>query len=345
MFGAIAGGIASTLAGGLMSKLMGGNKQAAPLTPGQGLFATPETTISADNAGIQSVMQGPNPPSPDKAAPTFTESAVSSLKDAGKGLLDGTLQAGGSAVQQALLNKIGLGGKSAADKGKDTKDYLASAFPELNPWERAGAGASSAGMVDAGFENQKQLTKMQLDNQVKIAKMQNETQKDIAGIQSVTSRMNTKDSVYAQNEMLSYNQKESMSRVGAILENTSLTKQQQVSEIMRQMLTQAQTSGQHFTNAQIQELTRKVGADIDAVRANTERTHVETDRSKQEVQNSRYASSQVGKTAKDVSNVISDASSGIVDYFRGVDKAVADTWNNYWKDGKADGVGSNMSRK
>src|SRR5205809_880290 len=45
--------------------------------------------------------------------------------------------------------------KSAADKGKDTRDYLAAAFPELNAWERAGADASSAGMVDAGFENQK----------------------------------------------------------------------------------------------------------------------------------------------------------------------------------------------
>src|SRR5437868_9212816 len=38
---------------------------------------------------------------------------------------------------------------------------------ELNAWERAGADASSAGMVDAGFENQKELTKMQLDNQRK----------------------------------------------------------------------------------------------------------------------------------------------------------------------------------
>src|SRR5205814_1708038 len=99
--------------------------------------------------------------------------------------------------------------KSAADKGKDTRDYLAAAFPELNAWERAGADASSAGMVDAGFENQKELTKMQLDNQKEIAEMQNETQKEIAGIQSATSRQNTKDQVYAQNEMLAYQQKES----------------------------------------------------------------------------------------------------------------------------------------
>src|SRR5687767_15329280 len=78
-----------------------------------------------------------------------------------------------------------------------------------NAWERAGADASSAGMVDAGFENQKELTKMQLDNQKEIAEMQNETQKEIAGIQSATSRQNTKDQVYAQNEMLAYQQKES----------------------------------------------------------------------------------------------------------------------------------------
>src|SRR5437868_14270239 len=80
---------------------------------------------------------------------------------------------------------------------------------------------SSAGMVDAGFENQKELTKMQLDNQKEIAEMQNETQKEIAGIQSATSRQNTKDQVYAQNEMLAYQQKESTARVASIMENTN----------------------------------------------------------------------------------------------------------------------------
>src|SRR3712207_1073305 len=69
---------------------------------------------------------------------------------------------------------------------------------------------------------------------------------------------NTKDQVYAQNEMLAYQQKESTDRVASIMENTNLSKQQQVSEIMRQMLTQAQTAGQYFTNDQIKEMTRKV---------------------------------------------------------------------------------------
>src|SRR5437016_12208170 len=79
-------------------------------------------------------------PNPDEAVPSFVSGAMAK---AGKGLLEGTLQAGTSAVSDKLLDLVGLGGKSAADKGKDTRDYLAAAFPELNAWERAGADASS----------------------------------------------------------------------------------------------------------------------------------------------------------------------------------------------------------
>src|SRR5207248_254860 len=84
------------------------------------------------------------------------------------------------------------------------------------------------------------------------------------------SRQNTKDQVYAQNEMLAYQQKESTARVASIMENTNLSKQQQVSEIMRQMLTQAQTAGQYFTNDQIKEMTRKVSAEVDLVHQQTQ---------------------------------------------------------------------------
>src|SRR5277367_1304993 len=302
MFGAIAGGIASALAGGAMSKLFGGGQKAASGGIQGDVLATDNNTVGMGDAGIKSAIQGSNVPNPDEAVPSFVSGAMAK---AGKGLLEGTLQAGTSAVSAKLLDLVGLGGKSAADKGKDTRDYLAAAFPELNAWERAGADASSAGMVDAGFENQKELTKMQLDN--------------------------TKDQVYAQNEMLAYQQKESTARVASIMENTNLSKQQQVSEIMRQMLTQAQTAGQYFTNDQIDDSTRKVSAEVDLVH--------------QQTQNQRYGSSHIGATAKDISNVVTDAATGVVDIFHGIDKAVADTWNNFWKDGKADGIGSNLSRK
>src|SRR5438034_1345524 len=293
MFGAIAGGIASALAGGAMSKLFGGGQKAASGGIQGDVLATDNNTVGMGDAGIKSAIQGSNVPNPDEAVPSFVSGAMAK---AGKGLLEGTLQAGTSAVSDKLLDLVGLGGKSAADKGKDTRDYLAAAFPELNAWERAGADASSDGMVDAGFENQKELTKMQLDNHKEIAEMQNETQKEIAGIQSATSRQNTKDQVYAQNEMLAYQQKESTARVASIMENTNLSKQQQVSEIMRQMLTQAQTAGQYFTNDQIKEMTRKVSAEVDLVH--------------QQTQNQRYGSSHIGATAKDISNVVTDAASG-----------------------------------
>src|SRR2546430_2050284 len=101
------------------------------------------------------------------------------MAKAGKGLLEGTLQAGTSAVSDKLLDLVGLGGKSAADKGKDTRDYLAAAFPELTAWERAGADASSAGMVDAGFENQKELTKMHFFKKKGIPQIPNLSPKEI----------------------------------------------------------------------------------------------------------------------------------------------------------------------
>src|SRR6476646_574972 len=104
MFGAIAGGIASALAGGAMSKLFGGGQKAA-------------------SGGIQCS----NVLYPEEAVPMFVSGAMAK---ACKVLLEGTLQAGTSAVSDKLLDLVGLGGKSAADKGKDTRDYLAAAFPE-----------------------------------------------------------------------------------------------------------------------------------------------------------------------------------------------------------------------
>src|SRR2546430_623322 len=63
-------------------------------------------------------------------------------------------------------------------------------------------------------------------------------------------------------------------------------------------------------------MTRKVSAEVDLVH--------------QQTQNQRYGSSHIGATAKDISNVVTDAASGVVDIFHGIDKAVADTWNNFF---------------
>src|SRR5260370_38940324 len=97
------------------------------------------------------------------------------------------------------------------------------------------------------------------------------------------------------------------------------------------MLTQPQTAGQYFTNDQIKEMTRKVSAEVDLVH--------------QQTQKQRYGSSHIGASAKDISNVVTDAASGVVDLFHGIAKAVADTRSNFWYDGQADGIGSNLSSK
>src|SRR5256885_14954556 len=89
------------------------------------------------------------------------------------------------------------------------------------------------------------------------------------------------------------------------MENTNLSKQQQVSEIMRQVRTQAQTAGQYFINDQIKEMTRKVSAEVDLVH--------------QQTQYQLCGSSHIGATAKDISNVVTDASSCVVDIFHRID--------------------------
>src|SRR5687767_15238576 len=51
--------------------------------------------VGMGDAGIKSAIQGSNVPNPDEAVPSFVSGAMAK---AGKGLLEGTLQAGTSAV-------------------------------------------------------------------------------------------------------------------------------------------------------------------------------------------------------------------------------------------------------
>src|SRR2546423_12114759 len=135
MFGAIAGGIASALAGGAMSKLFGGGQKAASGGIQGDVLATDNNTVGMGDAGIKSAVEGSNVPKPDEAVPRFVSGAMAKP---GQRLPEGTVQAGTSADSDQLLELVGLGGKSAADQGKDTRDYLAAAFPELTAWARAG---------------------------------------------------------------------------------------------------------------------------------------------------------------------------------------------------------------
>src|SRR5258705_10822651 len=131
MFGVIAGGIASALAGGAVSKLFGGGQKGASGGIQGDVLAIDNNSVGIGDAGIKAAIQGSNVPIRDEAVPSFVSGAMAKP---GKGLLEGTFQAGTSSVSDKLLDLVGLGGNAAADKGKDTLDYLAAAFPELNAW-------------------------------------------------------------------------------------------------------------------------------------------------------------------------------------------------------------------
>src|SRR5207248_1981567 len=105
MFGAIAGGIASALAGGAMSKLFGGGQKAASGGIQGDVLATDNNTVGMGDAGIKSAIQGSNVPNPDEAVPSFVSGVMSKV---GKGFLEGTLQAGTSAVFDKLLDWLDL---------------------------------------------------------------------------------------------------------------------------------------------------------------------------------------------------------------------------------------------
>src|SRR5262249_31881306 len=107
MFGAIDGGVASALAGGALCRFfVGGQKSASGGMHGD-VLATDNNTVGMGDAGIKSAIQGSNVPNPDEAVPSFVSGAMAK---AGKGLLEGTLQAGTSAVSDKLLDLVGVGG-------------------------------------------------------------------------------------------------------------------------------------------------------------------------------------------------------------------------------------------
>ena len=81
-----------------------------------------------------------------------------------------------------MLFLVGLVCKFVCVIGIETCDFRAFVCPELNSAVRAGAYASSSGMVYAGFENKKEINKMKMENKKEIEEMKNENKKEIDGI-------------------------------------------------------------------------------------------------------------------------------------------------------------------
>src|SRR5687767_9171292 len=130
MFGAIAGGIASALAGGAMSKLFGGGQKAACGGIQGDVLATDNNTVGMGDAGIKSAIQGSNVPNPDEAVPSFVSGAMAK---AGKGLLEGTLQAGRSEERFSRNAETDLVCRLLLEKKKQTQTLATSNKQEYSP--------------------------------------------------------------------------------------------------------------------------------------------------------------------------------------------------------------------
>jgi len=135
------------------------------------------------DAGVQSAM-GAGSPAPMQENPTGGTSFKALLN---KGIADG--------VQSLVGAKIGKW--KAGQAGLANREYLNSAFPELNPWELAGASATGAGVGMSQQDVQSEMQEKELktrkemqDEQIAFGKDQLATQERMnavsaaAGVQS-----------------------------------------------------------------------------------------------------------------------------------------------------------------
>lgn len=250
--------------------------------PGKPSFSLPSNLFgpggaNSDTDGISSTIQGPNPPPPATPATSDTVgSQAGKLLSAGvsgvaKGFgsvarsgLDAAANEGVSAVMNNIFHK-----NDASKQGSATRKYLQSAFPQLNPWERAGAGGSMAGVQDAGFAQTTKQTQMNNDTQVKLAQIQSDTTKYVAGVNAVTSRMNTADQVFAQNSLLESNKAKLKADTQKTLNDASLSTQQKAESISRTYVNYLQAHGVQLTNDQIPVITSKIQSEIENTRQDT----------------------------------------------------------------------------
>lgn len=296
MFGTILGSLGAGLASSLGSKLFGGGESATSF----------DVSKSIEDAGVKSSLQGSQVP-PNSPVPPSSISGSQSIDwvrqkivDYSRDLASAVGDSAFSAGIDSLFSKSPI--KSASEAGLANRAYLDSAFPELNPWEKSGAAATGAGTAQAEQDNQMKMLDKQLDNQKDIARMNNDTQKDIAIIQARTSRYNTADTVYAQNELLSLNKSRLSQEILNLSTSRDLTSTQIRASLQSIIESQARTTGIHMTTEQTKALTSKAMAEISNIR--------------QDTQNKRYGNGRLTSEAYSLSNAAADVISFGIDSLR-----------------------------
>ena len=221
--------------------------------------------------------------------------------------------------------------KTAAEQGADTRAYLKAAFPEMNPWERAGTGGTMFGsnmetqvldqgnqarnqnVVLAGQQLQAQgmakdlaIAKMQQQTALQTAQLQartqlmintqnNQTSLQSAGIASQTSRANTQDNIALGYQNLELAKTKLSAELGQIAASTQLTQQQKKNAIAQEIQTFAQIHNIQLSASQISAQTKQIMETTQNVVA--QRPGIIQDN-----ENKKYGTLFIGSTIKDLSN-------------------------------------------
>lgn len=200
--------------------------------------------------------------------------------------------------------------KSATEQGKDTRAYLAAAYPELNAWERSGTGGTMFGSEMTGdIQSQEQankqlsstmlLQKQAMEKDYNLAKLKaltdlqinannnetalkgaligSQTNLETAGIASQTSRANTWDTIQLGYKNSQIAQDRLSADVNKIAADTELSKQNKEESIARTIYTYAQNNNIELTGKQIQAMTQQALAAATESGARTKLTGEQTE--------------------------------------------------------------------
>ncbi|AXH72377.1 MAG: DNA pilot protein [Microviridae sp.] len=215
----------------------------------------------SQEAGISSSLQGSNAPAPNAQA------NVSASGSQAPELMKDAFTMGINSV----LNKP----KSATEMGQDQRAYLDAAFPGMNQWEQAGAGASMAGVEAGKMEQQKQLQAQQIQGQKDIARIQGDNAVKVAKINNHVAMQKMPHDISKIN-----------AEVSNIVQNTSLSTTQQAHEMAKIVETQLRSQGIRLSNENLPIIKKKLQAEIERL---------------------TYAKSEIGRTAHDMTQVVMGA--------------------------------------
>jgi hypothetical protein len=134
------------------------------------------------NDGIQSTMNGNQQNT--SIAPSSTEGSQSGALQSNM-MTDAFKTGMSSVLGHATSSRFS---KSASQQGRDQKDYLSAAFPEMNPWERAGASATQQGVQMAETKQKQSMLTQQIEGQKDVARIQGDNAARVAEINKGTSK-------------------------------------------------------------------------------------------------------------------------------------------------------------